>query len=836
MDKMTTALTIAGFFHDFGKVAERAFAVEPGDKDEVRQQYNYAHAHHTELALLQLFDEGRLSRQIGPEEECSVLNMAARHHKPRNIYEMIVREADWIASGHERTAGDESAADFDTGGRERKSKVPLISILSRIRLSSFKDDEIEDWRYKIGTPESVLNQTGFQNIFPVTPNEYTASMVQEDYRRLWNDFKKAIRPEKNKGLDLFEHFRTVFEITRLYFWSIPATTRKQDMPDVSLFDHSKATAALAACIYEYHKGKSLSEQAVRDRALKKYLLFCGDISGIQKFIYQISSKGAYKLLKGRSFAIQILAEILAHNFVNQCGLLVTNILYASGGKFYLLLPNTDQIRNKLSVISETINEKLFDEFNGDLYVRTAFQELCGDDLTRESGKTLFHIWEELTRKLIYSDRKKYASLASRHYSKLFGIKDFLPATCPVCHRSLESKSNTDNEKCNTCKELETLGQKLGTAQYMAFSTSEKDVANVRPVFGFLGNHVWLLDHEPEIHSPKGLVIYHLNNSDIQTFPLKRNSAKVNGAIFLAGSTHKFDKTFDEIAKMAKGIKRLGILRMDVDNLGKIFGEGLINYKHEKIKHDTRFHSIGRITTLSWQLSLFFSGVVPAMIQLNPEWKDRVTVVYSGGDDLFLLGAWDAVPEVALQIREKFKEFSCHNRSFALSGGMVMTGGRFPIYKSAEMAGDAESRAKKKVTRFKNGVVKKDAFTFLDTPMNWLEFSEVSAQYERLLSIVQEKENRPLLNRLRQIYSACRVCSQAKDRLSWEEIEKKILAERWQWLMVYSLARFGKKRADLQKEIDGLQRFIAGNVAGANRIGIELLGVLGRWCELRLRDN
>ncbi len=121
-------------------------------------------------------------------------------------------------------------------------------------------------------------------------------------------------------------------------------------------------------------------------------------------------------------------------------------------------------------------------------------------------------------------------------------------------------------------------------------------------------------------------------------------------------------------------------------------------------------------------------------------------------------------------------------------------------------------------------------------MKGREFSEVSAQYERLLSIVREKENRPLLNRLRQIYSACRVCSQAKDRLSWDEIEKKILAERWQWLMVYSLARFGKKRADLQNEIDGLQRFIAGNVAGANRIGIELLGVLSRWCELRLRDN
>jgi len=66
IDKITEAITIAGFFHDFGKFAERAGAVEPGDKDEVRQNYRYAHAHHTEQALLQLFDQSRISKQIGP--------------------------------------------------------------------------------------------------------------------------------------------------------------------------------------------------------------------------------------------------------------------------------------------------------------------------------------------------------------------------------------------------------------------------------------------------------------------------------------------------------------------------------------------------------------------------------------------------------------------------------------------------------------------------------------------------------------------------------------------------------------------------------------------------
>jgi len=32
----------------------------------------------------------------------------------------------------------------------------------------------------------------------------------------------------------------------------------------------------------------------------------------------------------------------------------------------------------------------------------------------------------------------------------------------------------------------------------------------------------------------------------------------------------------------------------------------------------------------------------------------------------------------------------------------------------------------------------------------------------------------------------------------------------------------------------VQQFILKPVAGSNRDGIELLGVLGRWCELQLR--
>lgn len=834
MNDLTRAITIAGFFHDLGKFAERAGAIVTGDKDEVKQQYRFAHAHHTELALLQLFDETRLTRRFGAEPEFSILNMASRHHKPRNFAEIIVSEADRIASGHERTEADDISAGFESHGRERKSKVPMVSILSRIRLTQFISDEIEDWRYKITTPANVISQTGVDEVFPIHAAEYTDEEVQQDYKAHWQAFKDAIRPSNDNGLDPFDNFRTIFELSRVYQWCLPATTRKEDMTDVSLFDHLKTTAALAACLYEYHKDSEddLSESEIRDRRKEKYLLFCGDISGIQKFIYQISSKRAYNLLKGRSFYIQILAEILAQDIVTRCGLLFTNILYASGGKFYLLLPNTEKIRKQLNELTHKINKELFELFNGDIYVRTGWKALSGYDLTRESGKNLYEIWEELTREVIYNDRKRYAKLASQNYQRIFDTEEYLPETCSVCHRSFKGNSKG---KCRTCQEMERIGKLLGTAKYIAIDKAENALNN-KSTFKFLGNYVWMLDDEPEIGSPEELTIYSLGDPEIQGIPLKHSSKKVNGAVLLAGATHKFDETFDVIAQKSNGIKRLGILRMDVDNLGKIFCEGLLNYKHNKVKKDSRFYSIGRITTLSWQLSLFFSGIVPALIRLNPDWDNRVTVVYSGGDDLFLLGAWDAIPHVAFAIREKLREFACENRSFGLSGGMVITRGHFPIYKSAEMAGEAESAAKKKITLFKSEKIKKDSFVFLDMPMHWKEFSVLATQYHNLLSIIEDKKNYPLLHRLRQIHAACITCSGEKETMTLQEIEDRILAERWQWLMVYALSRFDKNKPALKDQIENLQRFISGHVAETNRLGIELLGVLSRWCELRVRKN
>jgi len=837
-NNLLQAISIAGFFHDIGKFAERAYAVDPGNIDDVQQDYRYAHAHHTELSLKALFPEERLIKIYGGERECTILNMAARHHKPRNIYELFVSEADRIASGHERAEGDD-ASDYDTGGREKKSKTPLSSILARIRLKKYIKDPVTDWRYRI-REASLAYEGGDQTaIFPVRKEEYQHQQVQPDYKKQWTRFCRAIKPSADFGLDIIDNFSTIFEICKEYQWCLPASTRKEELPDVSLFDHQKVTAALAACLYYYHaKNNSLSEKDIRKRKTNTYLLFCGDISGIQNFIYQISSKGAYRTLKGKSFYIQILAEILAMEFIEKFRMTMANVLYASGGKFYLMLPNTDDVRDKLDILKDEINKELLDRFNGDLFIRTGYRAISGDDLTRQSGRTLYQIWDELTRQLIYEDRQRYANQAAGNYNSLFRVEHGSLETCQVCHRTMKQGAH---KSCLNCREMEDIGAELSKASYIIIGRGKNDLDTSRFVFRFKDRYVWFEEKLPVAMPGNNLLVWTLNSADFSTIPLRQKTgAIINAAPFIAGSTHRFDQTFDKIASMSDGIERLGVLRMDVDNLGKIFSEGLENYKHGQYKRDTmRFHSLGRITTLSWQLCLFFGGILPGLIRQNPDWADRVTVVYSGGDDLFLLGAWDALPDVALEIKEKFTAFSCDNHSFSLSGGMVITGGRFPIYKSADMAGEAEEKAKLHTTFFEDTEkVKKNSFTFLDTPMHWREFSEIARYQKQLLAILQDKKCYPLLTRLRDIAvswqeSHDRLC-RSGGSLSIETIRNNIMAEKWRWRMVYTLFRFAENHVGMKEDIEDLQQFIIGKVAGTTMPGIELLGILCRWCELRLR--
>jgi CRISPR-associated protein Csm1 len=67
-------------------------------------------------------------------------------------------------------------------------------------------------------------------------------------------------------------------------------------------------------------------------------MFSCDISGIQQFIYTISSEKALKALRSRSFYLEIMMENLIDEILEKIGLSRANLIYSGGGHCYILLP------------------------------------------------------------------------------------------------------------------------------------------------------------------------------------------------------------------------------------------------------------------------------------------------------------------------------------------------------------------------------------------------------------------------------------------------------------------------------------------------------------------
>ncbi len=147
-----------------------------------------------------------------------------------------------------------------------------------------------------------------------------------------------------------------------------------------------------------------------------------------------------------------------------------------------------------------------------------------------------------------------------------------------------------------------------------------------------------------------------------------------------------------LQKGATGAKKLAVLRMDVDDLGKIFSIGLEDNE-----------TISRVATLSRFMNHFFKNCIDLICRgevdadapriKSGRGKKDVVVVYSGGDDLFIVGAWDHVFELAFEIEDAFRKYVRSNPNITLSAGYGIFDPKFPLYRMAEITGKREEKAK-----------------------------------------------------------------------------------------------------------------------------------------------
>lgn len=632
------------------------------------------------------------------EETERLLNCVRYHHKDylqkakldKNDLAYIVYEADNIASGMDRRENEGEEKGFDP-------KLNLDSIFSVF----YSDKEIQVANKYPLIYKDINKSFNY-------PRKDISLATNSNYEALLNKIKSHFITKDISQISINQ----LLQIIEEGFSYVPSSTNRAEVCDISLYVHSKITSAVASCMKLY-----FDEQQIQDykkycfnsgskifRNEKIYLLVSGDISGIQDFIYTIPSKGALKTLRGRSLYIDLLLEEFIDEYLEQIGLSRANVLYSGGGHFYILAPNIEDIKKSIDKLQAKMNRWLIENIGINLYLAIGTAECSANNLMKsEAQGNLFAI----VNKKLKDDKTIRYSKDEDFLEYIFNVekeKDTAKKECNICHNLVDKlgKYNSDEEiACEFCLNLYKLGQDILT-QDLVFVISEEKIDGGIKIFG----------------KDKDLYMYAVNIEDIDMFKGKilriysKNNLLENDLairLYLADYSAKNENdevmTFDDLAKSSckidKGIKRLGVLRLDVDDLGIAFSSGFVSDK-DKIEDNLRYATLSRYADLSKDISMFFKVAINKICAgdligcvdfeekafnifgIAKAQKRKVNIIYAGGDDLFLVGAWDEVLEVAIDINRAFKQFT--NGKLTLSAGMAMFSPTYPISKMAEIAG------------------------------------------------------------------------------------------------------------------------------------------------------
>jgi len=737
----------------------------------------------------------------------------------------LVRKADDLSS-------DEPEADLNV--KQDHDVKPLMCVLERLNHES--DDHLK-LRFH---PRVLLSAKHLSKendapglIFPKAFRDYSTKELNEHIKNFYLEFSNLFKPQ-GKGrspVDSTNFENLLAHLTNLlyrYTWCIPSNSQAK-VPDISLFDHLKTTAAIVACLYRYHhETDSLNEKAILHPTYPRFCLAVGDLSGIQRYIFDIAQTpivgGVARSLRARSLYVQLCGEAAAHLILHNVGLPMLNIVMNSGGKFYLLLPNVPKVITALEQAQKHIDDWFLDTLNGELVLNLAHATFDEADLRSDSagiggfGAMLRRISEKLDQ------RKQNCLLKSISQDRVWQEDKFFlgvpyggQSPCHSCRKFPATRKSDaampENNLCVHCYRDRVIGSKLTSAKYLAFY-AESTSGDI-PVLGYS------VAVESEINKlkPNPYLVLMLNDTDLADLTKYAAGAKYLATHvtqfrdckhFSSGdSRHEYvdesnaPATFECIAHRSTGAELLGFLKADIDRLGETFVFGL------KRKHDS-IDTISRVATVSRLFDLFFSGWVEHLTSMD--FRNCYTV-FSGGDDLFIVGPWDQMPRLAERIRSDLEAFSGNPKGVTISAGVLLSKPSFPVARAA-------SEVEVVLKHSKQG--EKNQLTILGHTLPWADWKTVAQEWELLTKLTSSADG--IASAF--LYDLLRYAEMWREYWLWLQRKNggNVLGLRYQPLLAYNIARNidARKHDELYRWCEALLEFRPADVkqtAILNNLGL-----------------
>lgn len=790
----STRIALAAYLHDLGKLAERARLEIPDEQLDIhvqlycprhdqngRQWYSHKHAAYTALAFGTI--ENHLPALKGTdffpfascntcEADDSLVNAAAKHHKPENFLQWIIATADRVASGFERDSFEkynQSEDKTDTGRNHYQARQ--LNLLESIRLQDAK------------TPASAADLEYRQPLLPLTPENLFPqprkqaegsddTRAQQEYRAIWDAFLKALEiiPSSHRhNLPLWlDHFDSLW---RIYTHAIPSATAFGVKPDVSLYDHSRTTAALAAALWRYHHENGHDPVAAAagmkgcgDWHEEKLLLIQGDFFGIQNFIFagdsDATQKNAARLLRGRSLYVSLLAETAALKVLDALQLPATSQILNAAGKFLIVAPNTTATTAALQKIQKEIDGWFLQHTYGQSGLGMAWATAsCQQFVARQKQGGFRDLMKTLFTTLEHAKYQSFNLLGDTPPSPVFtsyleqvgeagGLCQYTGWGPGSIEEDGQRLSPLASDQIHIGRLVAGKRERLAiTRQPLSGGSNTLRL----PVFGYYlhftdseeasgrfgneartGNLRRLIDFSlADAQNPSAWHGYARRNINgyVPLFDLEdqyadwrykgigeddsREPGTLKTLNHLACENRRLRRG-DNDNEQAVGIQALGILKGDVDNLGAIFQKGL---------EDPTF---ARMAGLSRQMDSFFSSYLPWLCQ--QKYPDTYTV-FAGGDDFFLIGPWYSLTELAQELNTQFQRYAADNPALHFSAGIALAKPGQPIHQLSRMAEEALAKAKQHPG--------KNAVHLLGETLSWQKLAELSQASETLQKLADE---------------------------------------------------------------------------------------------------